>query len=234
MPQIRSCSDHFDFLFSAILYKFLDGATRQVQDGGRAMDESLASICAAIASSLVDRCALVQVALESIPFHIKEAFGSSPWSWQAVRYVEETTHRNYDSATGVYAYHLTKINNGGEQNFYVGQTTKSFASRWAAHARHRKATKRPKKYSATFYGNLKLTKPKNINIFVLADISVFQEDVLAHKAMAMILEAGFCVFFNSVRSSKLPENDESESFALSWLAIRPFAVSASHLLIFFL
>lgn len=196
------------------------------------MDEALACICAAIACSPADRCALVQVALESIPFSVKEAFGRPPWSWQAVRYMGETTQMTLDSATGVYVYHLTKINKEGEQNFYVGQTTNNFASRWATHARHRKATKRPKIYSSTFYGNLKLTRPKNINIFILADISVFQEDVLAHKAMAIILEAGFCVFFDSLRSSNLPESDESISFAFRWLVIRPLAINPSHLLLF--
>ena len=216
-PQIRSRSAHFDFLFSAILYNFLDGATNQVQDGGGAMCDALAVICAAIACSPIEKSALVQVALESVPFPVKEAFGRPPWSWQAVRYVEKTSPIKLDAATGVYAYHLTKINNKeDEQNFYVGQTTKNFANRWAAHARRRKAEKRPKLYSSKFYGNLKLTRPKNINIFILADISVFQEDVLAHKVMGTILEAGFCVFFNSLRSSKLPGSDESLSFALHW------------------
>lgn len=215
-PQIQSRSAHFDLLFSAILYNFLDGATKQVQDGGSAMDEALASIYAAIACSPADSCALVQVALETIPLPVKEAFGVPPWSWQVVRYIEGTRLMAFDSATGVYAYHLTKINKTDNQNFYVGQTTKNFASRWAAHARHRTATKRPKKYSSTFYGNLKLTRPKDTNVFILADTSVFQEEVLAHKAIARILEAGFCVFFNSFRSSKLPGSDESISFAARW------------------
>lgn len=217
--QIRSRSAHFDFLFSAILYNLLDGATKQVQAGGRAMDEALASVCAGIACSTADSCAFVQVALETIPFPVKDAFGHSPWSWQAVRYVEEAARTTLGSATGVYAYHLTKINKEDKQNFYVGQTTNNFASRWAAHARHRKTTKRPKLYSSTFYENLKLTRPKDINVFILADISVFQEEVLAHKAMARILEAGFCVFFNSLRSSNLPGSDESISFAARWLGI---------------
>ena len=214
-PQISSRSAHFDFLFSAILYNFLDGATKQVQDGGQVMCDALAVICAAIACSPLDKSALVRVALASIPSSVKVAFGHPPWSWQAVKYVEETSPIKANAATGVYTYHLTKINNKeDEQNLYVGQTTKNFANRWAAHARRRKAEKRPKIYSSKFYGNLKLTRPKNINILILADISVFQEDVLAHKVLAIILEAGFCVFFNSLRSSKLPGSDESLSFAL--------------------
>ena len=181
------------------------------------MYDALASICAAIANSPVHRSALVQVALESIPFSVKEAFGRPPWSWEAAKYREETSPVTLNAATGVYAYHLTKINNEeGEQNFYVGQTTKNFADRWATHARLRKAEKRPKRYSSKFYGNLKLTRPKNIRIFILADISVFQEDVLAHKVMARILEAGFCVFFDSLHSSKFTERDERISFALHW------------------
>lgn len=159
MPQASSRSAHFNFLFSAILYSFLDGATTQVQDGGRAMYGALASICAAIARSPTDRSNLIQVALESIPFSIKEAFGSPPWSWRAVRYINETTQTNITSATGVYANHLTKINKGDEQNFYVGQTTKSFANIFYDHARRRKAQKRNKKFSSAFYGNLKLTGP---------------------------------------------------------------------------
>ena len=230
-PQARSRSAHFDFLFSAILSNFLDGATKQVQDGGgQAMCKALASICAAIARSPTERSTLIQVALESIPFSIKEAFGSPPWSWQAVGYVKETTETSLESASGVYAYHLTKINRGDEQNFYVGQTTKNFANRFWDHARCRKAHKRPKHFSSTFYGNLKLTRPRDINIFILADISVLQEDVLAHKVMATILEAGFCVFFDTIHSSKLPGSDESVSFALRWLAIFPLAGFLSRLL----
>ena len=184
------------------------------------MYHTLAFICAAIACSPADSSALVQVALQSIPFSVKEAFGRPPWSWQAVMYMEETSPMTLNTATGVYAYHLTKINKEGEQNFYVGQTTKNFANRWATHARLRKAQKRPKRYSSKFYGNPKLTRPRNINIFILADISVLQEDVLAHKVMARILEAGFYVFFDSLRSSErssnLPEIDESISFARHW------------------
>lgn len=231
-PQIRSRGAHFDFLFSTILTDFLDGATKQVQDGGRAMGEAQGSICAAIDRSPADKSALIQVALESIPFSVKEAFGCLPWSWQAVVCMEKTTPMTLDTATGVYAYHLTKINNESKQNFYVGQTTNNFASRFATHARRRKAEKRPKQYSSKFYGNLKLTRPKDINIFILADISVLQEDVLAHKVIAMILEASFCVFFNSFHSSNLPGSDESISFALRWLAIRPFEIIPSHLLTF--
>ena len=120
-PQTMSRSADFDLLFSTILCNFLDGAAKQVQGGGRAMDEALASICAAFARSPADRSALIKIALESIPFSVKEAFGRPPWSWQAVRYIGETTPTTLNSATGVYAYHLTKINNKeGEENFYVG------------------------------------------------------------------------------------------------------------------
>ena len=232
-PQARCRSAHFDFLFSTILDNFLDGATKQVQDGGRAMCEALASICAAIARSPIERSNLRQVALESIPFPIKEAFGSPPWSWQAVGYMDylkETTETSLNSVTGVYAYHLTKINKRDEQNFYVGQTTKNFVDRFWDHARHRKAHKRPKNFSSKLYGNLKLTRPRDINIYILADISVLQEDILAHKVMATILEAGFCVFFDTIRPSKLPGSDESMSFALRWLVISPLVGFLSHLL----
>lgn len=229
-PEIRARSAHFDVLFSTILYGFLDGATKQVQDRGRTMDEAQASIYAAIARSPTDRSALVHVALETIPFSIKEAFGCPSWSWQAVNYGGKTTPTTLSSATGVYAYHLTKINQEDKQEFYIGQTTNNCASRFATHARRRKAEKRPKKYSSKFHGNLKLTRPKNINILVLADISVFQEDVLAHKMMARILEACFCVFFDSLRSSNLPGSDESISFARRWLAIRSLSTLPSHLL----
>jgi hypothetical protein len=194
------------------------------------MDEAIASVCAAIACSPADRSTLVQVALESIPFSIKEAFGKAPWSWETVNYIEKTTPMILHSATGVYAYHLTKINKEDRQNFYVGQTTNSFARRLAAHDGRRKAERRPKIYSSKFYGNLKLTKPKDIHIFILADISVVQEDVLAHKVMAIILEAGFCVFFDSLRSSNFRRSDESISFALRWSAIRAPIICPSHLL----
>lgn len=224
-PQIRSHVAQFDHLFQAILYNFLDGATKQVQDGGRVMDDSLATICAAIASSPADSCALVQVVLRSIPYSIKEAFGRPHWSWQDVRNTGETTQTTLDSATGVYAYHLMNINNESKQNLYVGETTKNFASRWAEHARRRKFTKRPKKYSSKLYGNLKLTRPKDISILILADISVFQKDVLAHKVLARILEAGFCVFFNCVHSSNLRGSDESVSFALRWSVMPSLLVS---------
>lgn len=229
-PEIRARSAHFDVLFSTILYGFLDGATKQVQDRGRAMDDAQASICAAIARSPIDRSALISVALESIPFPIKEAFGCPSWSWQAVSYSETTIPTTLSSGTGVYAYYLTKINQEEKQDIYIGQTTSNFASRFATHARRRKAEKRPKKYSSKLYGNLKLTRPKNIKILILADISIFQEDVLAHKMMARILEACFCVFFDSLRSSNLPGSDESISFARRWLAIRSLSTLPFHLL----
>ena len=168
-PETWSRSANFNFLFSTILCNFLDGAITQVQDSGRAMHEELASICAAIARSPEDRSALIQIALESIPFSVKEAFGSPPWSWQAVRDTGETSPVDLTSATGVYAYHLMNINNKeGEQNLYVGQTTSNFARRFATHATNRKSFKRPKLYSSKFIGNLKLTRPKNINIVILS------------------------------------------------------------------
>ena len=82
-PQARSRSAHFDFLLSAIVYNNLDRATKQAQNGSLAMCKALASICAAIARTSKERSTLIQAALESIPFSIKEAFGSPPWSWQA-------------------------------------------------------------------------------------------------------------------------------------------------------
>ncbi len=194
------------------------------------MSDALATICAAIASSPADSCALVQVALKTIPFSVKEAFGRPDWSWQAMRNIGKITQTNLDSATGVYAYHLMNINNEPKQNLYVGQTTNNFASRWADHARHRKATKRSKKHSSKFYGNLKLTRPKDISTFILADITLIQKDVLAHKVLAIILEAGFCVFFNSLHSSNLPGSEKSVSFALRWSVVPPLVASPSWLL----
>ena len=231
-PQIRSRIAHFDLLFSTILNNFLDGATKQIRGGSRVMCEEMASICAAIACSPADSCALIHVALKSIPFSVKKAFGRPPWSWKVVGNMEEATQTTLDSATGVYAYHLTNINKEGKQNFYVGQTTRNFASEWAKHARDRKATKRPKKSSSKFYGNLKLTKPKDTSIFILANISVFQEDVVVHKVMATILEAGFCVFFDSLWNSNLPGSEGSISFALDWLIIPSLAVFPSSMLTF--
>lgn len=237
-PQSGSRVAHFDFLFSTILNNFLDGATRQIQGKGQAMSEEMASICANIACSPADCCALIQVALKSIPFSIKEAFGRPPWSWQLVGNMKDATHKTLSLATGVYAYHLTNINKQDEQNFYVGQTTSSFASRWAAHARHRTAAKRVKKSSSRFYTNLKMTRPKDINIFILADISNFQEDDVVHKVMAGILEAGFCVFFDSLRhkpspgSREIPGSKDSISFAHRWLVISSLAVFSSHCLAF--
>ena len=195
------------------------------------MCEALASICVAVACSPTDRSTLRQVALESIPFFIKESFGSPPWSWQAVEYIKETTQPSLQSATRVYAYHLTKINKRCEQNFYVSQTTTTFANRFYDHARRRNAQKRDKKFSSTFPKNLKLTRPRDINSLILADISVLQEDILAHKMMARILEAGSWVFFNTIHSSKLPGSDESMSFELRWLAVSSLEGSPSHLLI---
>ena len=229
MPQSGSRVAHFDFLFSTILNNFLDGATRQIQDGSQAMSEEMASICTNIACSPADRCALIQVALNSIPLSVKEAFGRPRWSWQLGGNIKEATQTTLDSATGVYAYHLTNINEQDQQNFYVGQTTRSFASRWVEHAIRRQATKRPKKFSSLFYENLKLTRPKDISIFILADISSFQEDVVVHKVMARILEAGFCVFFDSLRHKNNSRgshilrqaSNDSISFAHRWSVILP-------------
>ena len=209
--------------------------TNIIQDGSQALSEEMASICANIACSPADRCALIQVALKSIPFSVKEAFGQLPWSWQLVGNIKEATQTNLDSATGVYAYHLTNINEQDKQNFYVGQTTRSFASRWVEHARRREATERPKKFSSKFYQNLKMTRPKDISIFILADISNFQEDVVVHKVMARILEAGFCVFFDSMRQKDSPRyhilrraSNESISFARRWSVISLLAIFSSH------
>ena len=237
-PQSGSRVAHFDFLFSAILNNFLDGATRQIQGKSRAMSKEMASICANIACSPADCCALIKVALKSIPFSIKEAFGRPPWSWQLVGNMKDATHKTLGLATGVYAYHLTNINSQDEQNFYVGQTTRSFASRWAEHARHRKAAKRAEESSSNFYTNLKMTRTKDINIFILADISNFQEDVVAHKVMAGILEAGFCVFFDSLRHKPPgslefgPGSKDSISFAHRWSVVSSLAVFPSHCLAF--
>lgn len=118
-PQTRSRIANFDVLFSAILKKFLNGAKKQIQGGSQPRSESMASICAAIACSPADRGALIQVALKSIPFSVKEAFGRPPWSWQLVGNIKDATLRNLDSATGVYAYHLSNINKKDEQVLYV-------------------------------------------------------------------------------------------------------------------
>ena len=48
--------------------------------------------------------------------------------------------------------------------------------------------------------------------------------------MATILEAGFCVFFDTIRPSKLPGSDENMSFALRWLVVSPLFGFLSHLL----
>ena len=64
------------------------------------------------------------------------------------------------------------------------------------------------------YENFKLTRPKNTAIFVLADISIFKDDISAHKFLARILEASFCVFFNSLHPSRHRINDESIPLAL--------------------
>ncbi|KAM0798256.1 hypothetical protein BDR22DRAFT_964834 [Usnea florida] len=181
MPQSGSRVAHFDFLFSTILNNFLNGATGQIQGKSQAMNEEMASIYANIACSPADSCALVQLALKSIPFSVKEAFGRPPWVWPLVGNTKEASQTTLDSATGVYAYHLRNINNQDDQKFYVGQTTRSFASRWTEHAIRRKATQRPKKFSSKFYENLKMTRPKDISILILADISSFQEDVVVHK-----------------------------------------------------
>ena len=218
-PQIRSRAANFDYLFSAILNSFLDGALEQLRGKSRILSEELAPILAAIACSPADSCALMNVALKSIPFAVEEAFGRPPWSWQDVANKKDIAQTYLETATGVYAYHVTNINKGTEQIFYVGQTIKNFAKRWAEHARRRKATKRPKLFSSKFYGKLKLTRPRDIHIFVLADVSVFQEDVAVHQVMATVLEAGFCVFFASLRHSKLPRSDESITFASCWSAI---------------
>ena len=226
---------HFDFLFSTILNNFLNGATRQIQGESQVMHEEMASICAIIACSPADRCAFIQVALKSIPFSVKEAFGRPPWWWPFVGNIKEATQTTLDSTTGVYAYHLANINNQDKQKFYVGQTTRSFASRWTEHAIRRKATERPKKFSSKFYENLKMTRPKDIKILILADISSFQEDVVVHKVMARILEAGFCVFFDSLQHQKSPEihesmrgNNDSISFANRWSVISSLAISSYH------
>ena len=239
ISQSGSRVAHFDFLFSTILNNFLDGATRQIQDGSQAMCEEMASICADIACSPADSCALIQVALKSIPFSVKEAFGRPPWSWQLDGNIKEATQTTLDSATGVYAYHLTNINKQDEQNFYVGHTTKSFASRWAEHARLRKATERPNKSSSMFYRNLKMTRPEDIKIFILADTSNLQEDVVVHKVMARILEAGFCVFFDSLGHKNspgshevMPGSNNRMSFARRWSVFSSLATLSSHCLYF--
>ena len=51
--------------------------------------------------------------------------------------------------------------------------------------------------------------------------------------MAIILEAGFCVFFNSLHSSNLRGSDESKSFALRWSVIPPVVIPTSRLLTVF-
>ena len=239
MPQSGSRVAHFDFLFSTILNNFLHGATGQIQGKSQAMNEEMASICANIACSPADSCALIQLALKSIPFSVKEAFGRPPWLWPLVGNMKEATKTTLGSATGVYAYHLRNINKQDEQIFYVGQTTRSFASRWTEHARHRKTMERPKKSSSRFYGSLKMTRPKDISILILADVSSFQEDVMIHKVMARILEAGFCVFFDSLQHKKCPriheflrENNDSISFAHRWSVISSLAIFSSHYLYF--
>ena len=238
MPQYGSRVAQFDFLFSTILNNFLDGATRQIQDESQAPSAELVSVCADVACSPADSCALIQLALKSIPFSVKEAFGRPPWSWQLVENIKEVKQTTLGSATGVYAYHLTNINKEDEQNIYVGQTTRSFASRWAEHARCRKATERPEKFPSTFYQKLKMTTPEDMNIFVLADISNFQEDVVIHKLMAGILEAGFCVFFDSLLDELspgheiMPGSDRSISFAHRWSVKSSLAIFSSHCLYF--
>ena len=237
MPQSESRAAHFDFLFSTILNNFLDGATRQIRDKSQATSAELVSMCANVACSPVDCCALIQLALKSIPLSVKEAFGRPPWSWQLVGNIKEATQKTFGSATGVYAYHLTNINEQDEQDFYVGQTTRSFAGRWAEHARCRKAMERPDKFPSMFYQNLKMTRPENINIFILADISNFQEDVVLHKVMAGILEAGFCVFFDSLLQVHSPGSHEfmpgierGISFAHRRLVNSSLAILSSHCL----
>ena len=239
MPQPGSRVAHFDSLFSTILNNFLDRATRQIQDEGQARSAELVSICADMACSPADCCALIQLALNSIPMSVKEAFGRPPWSWQLVGSIKEATQKTLGSATGVYAYHLTNINEEDEEEFYVGQTTRSFASRWAEHARCRKATERPDKFTSMFYQNLKMTRPENISIFILADISNFQEDVVVHKVMAGILEAVFCVFFDSLLQFHspgspefMPEFERGILFAHRWSVISSPAIFSSHCLDF--
>ena len=241
MPQSASRVAHFDFLFSTILNNFLDGATRQIQDKSQPPSAELVSICADVACSPADSCALIQLALKSIPLSVKEAFGRPPWLWQLVENIKEATQKTLGSATGVYAYYLTNINGQEEQNLYVGQTTRSFASRWAEHARCRKATERPDEFSSMFYQNLKMTRPENINIFILADIGKFQEDVVLHKVMAGILEAGFCVFFDSLLQIQIhspgshefmPEIERGILFAHRWSVIFSLAIFSSHCLDF--
>ena len=78
---------------------------------------------------------------------------------------------------------------------------------------------------------LKLTRPKDINTFILADISAFQEGKLAHKVMATILEAGFCIFFDSLCCNNLPGILTGISFArLHWLVIPSLAAFPSRML----
>lgn len=195
-PESRFRCASFDTLFSAILYKFLDGSIKQIRDGDRITDDDLATICAAIASSPLDSQVLIYAALRTIPASIKEAFGCAPWSWEAVRY-EDTSQTDVSPATGVYAYHLTNINDGEEQDLYVGQTTRSFAMRWDEHDRYRRDTKSPKIPLWIFYARLKDIPPKDTHIFILADIGIFQGHTQAHKTIATLLEAAFVVFFDS-------------------------------------
>lgn len=51
-------------------------------------------------------------------------------------------------------------------------TTKNFVDKLATYARHQKALKRSKLYSSKLYRNLKLTRLKNISIFILININI--------------------------------------------------------------
>ena len=84
-----------------------------------------------------------------------------------------------------------------------------------------------------------MTRPENINIFILADISNLQEDAVVHKVMAGILEAGFCVFFDSLlqvpspRSPGfMPEIERGIWFAHRRSVISSLAIFSSHCLDF--
>jgi hypothetical protein len=212
-PDMRAICQ-FEQDFSPILAAIVRESHRSYNNKDRAyerehspIEEKAARIVATTTKTEDKQDSFIGLCLDMVPVDVKRNYGTNEWSRKTAHDTAASNPPDLDIIGG-YGCHLDEVREQhlGE-DFYVGQILDSILSRWERHeyllTRSLESLKRmyPKGVPC-FYRKGQLRTPKQITKILMFDVSRFRDDIAARATMATVLEAAFCIYFNTFQINR--------------------------------